>query len=93
MVETFRFLLRVIDGFMSKSMMVAKRRDRCIATILSFKEAEIDDLLQDPELSSDFRKLILDSVNDVCNLAIDLIDDASIVNEIFLDRLDEMLNG
>lgn len=77
---------------MSAASIVAKRRDRCIATILSFKEDEIDGYI-DTELSSDLRKVILDNINDVCNLAVDLLDDASIVNDVFLDKLDEMING
>ena len=77
---------------MSTADIVAKRRDRAIATILSFKEDEIDHYL-DPELSSDLRKVILDAINDVCNLAIDLLDDASMVNEVFFDRLEDILNG
>ena len=77
---------------MSKSEIVAKRRDRAIATILSFKEDEVDYYIDD-ELSSDLRKVVLDSINDVCNLAIDLLDESSIVNELFLDRLDEIVNG
>lgn len=79
-------------GFMSKSQIIAKRRDRAIATILSFKEDEIDYYI-DEELSADLRKVILDAVNDVCNLAIDLLDESSIVNELFLDRLDDIING
>ena len=77
---------------MNKSEIVAKRRDRAIATILSFKEDEVDYYI-DNELSADLRKVVLDSINDVCNLAIDLLDESSIVNEIFLDRLDEIVNG
>lgn len=77
---------------MSAASIVAKRRDRCIATILSFKENEIDEYI-DTELSGDLRKVILDNINDVCNLAVDLLDDASIVNDVFLDKLDEMING
>jgi hypothetical protein len=77
---------------MSASHIVAKRRDRCLATILSFKEDEVDEYL-DRELSNDLRKVILDSVNDVCSLAIDLLDDASIVNETFFERLEDLFNG
>lgn len=77
---------------MSGAEIVAKRRDKCIATILGFKEDEVDDFI-DPEISVELRKIILDSINDVCNLAIDLLDESSIVNEEFLDRVDEMING
>lgn len=77
----------------NKSQMVARRRDRCIATILSFKEDEIDNMVDDDDISAEFRELILYEINDVCNLAIDLINDSSIVNEIFMERLDKMVNG
>lgn len=77
---------------MEKPQIVAKKRDRCIATILSFKEEELDVYIPD-DLSVEFRKIVLDSVNDVCNLAIDLLEESSVVNELFLDRIDEIVNG
>ncbi len=75
-----------------KSRMIAKKRDRAIATLLSFKEEEIDDFI-DEDISQELRKLILDLFNDVANIAIELIDESSVINEIFLDRIDEIVNG
>lgn len=68
---------------------IAKRRDRCLATILSFKEEEIDDFL-DEELAAELRKVILDAVNDVCNLSIDLLDNSGAMNELFIERLSSL---
>lgn len=75
-----------------KSRIIAKRRDRCLATILSFKEEALDDFLPE-EVSDNFRKLVLDSVNDVCNLAIDLLEESTIVNEVFLERIEDIVAG
>lgn len=71
---------------------LGKRRDRAIATILSFKEKECDQYLPQ-EISFELRKVILDQINDVIDLAYDLINDDIIINEAFLDKLDEILNG
>ena len=53
-----------------------KRRDRSIAIILGVKEREIDPLLtQEPggnHASTLLRKVILDQVNDFCDLALDV---------------------
>lgn len=71
---------------------LGKRRDRAIATILSFKERECDIYLPE-DVSYELRKVILDQINDVIDLAYDLINDDIIINEAFLDKLDEILNG
>lgn len=70
---------------------LGKRRDRAIATILSYKEDECDYYLPE-DVSSGLRKMILSQINDVCDLAFDLIDDDIEVNQLFLDKLDEILN-
>ena len=70
---------------------LGKRRDRAIATILSFKERECDQYLPE-DVSYDLRKVILDQMNDVVDLAYDLINDDIVINEAFLDKLDEILN-
>lgn len=77
---------------MSASTIVARRRDRCIASILSFKEDEIDQSI-DPHIAAQFRKLILDSINDVCSLAIDLLDESVLLNEIVVDKIDELIDS
>ena len=71
---------------------LGKRRDRAIATILSFKERECDEYLPD-HVSYELRKVILDQMNDVIDLAYDLINDDIVINEAFLDKLDEILSN
>lgn len=71
---------------------LGKRRDRAIAKILSYKEDMCDDYL--PEAVSDeLRMVILSQINDVCDFAFDLINDDIDINELFLDKLDQILNS
>lgn len=53
-----------------------KRRDRAIAIILNVKEREVDPLLDAengrPQASRLLRKVILDQLNDFCDIAIDV---------------------
>jgi len=77
---------------MTKAEMLRKRTNRCIAKILGYKEDYIDDDI-DEETSDEFRSLILDAINDVSNLAVDLLDDASIMNELFIERMEAVING
>jgi len=76
----------------AKSQLIARKRDRAIATLLSFKEDEVDPFI-DNDVSDELRKLVLDLFNDVANIAIDLVDESSVINEIFLDRIEEIVNG
>lgn len=71
---------------------LGKRRDRAIAKILSYKEDYCDEHLPD-QVSSDLRMVILAEINDVCDFAFDLINDDIDINELFLDKLDQILNG
>lgn len=71
---------------------LGKRRDRAIATILSYKEDNCDEYLP-KDVSNGLRSVVLMQMNDVCDLAFDLINDDVEVNELFLDKLDEILNG
>ncbi len=68
-----------------------KRRDRTIAVILGFKERECDEYLP-PEVSLKLRKAILDGINDLNDLACDLIgsSDGYTVNELWLEKLKEI---
>lgn len=70
---------------------LAKRRDRLLAVILSFKERECDQYLP-PEVQARLRKVILDEVNQFTELAIDLTNHSSgetiVVNELFLQKLE-----
>lgn len=75
---------------MDNKAFLGKRRDRAIATLLSFKERECDGYLPQ-EVSQRLRKEILDQINEVCDVAFDLIDDSDVVwNEDFMDRFDEL---
>ena len=75
---------------MDDKVFLGKRRDRAIATLLSFKERECDTYLPS-EVSQRLRKEILDQINEVCDVALDLINDAEVVwNEEFMDRFDDM---
>ncbi len=75
---------------MDKSAILAKRRDRVIASFLSFKERECDQFL-DPNVSSKLRKKFLDDINDLCDIAFDLIVEDSVVwNDEFMNRLDDI---
>jgi hypothetical protein len=72
---------------------LAKRRDRMIATILSFKEDECDEYLPN-DVSVDLRKLVLDQINDYFDLCSDLLKsvqpEGMIVNEHYADVLEEI---
>ena len=71
-----------------KREFLAKRRNRAIATILGFKENECDDYLPD-DISDDLRLVILDNVNDVVDLAFDLMSEEIAFNELFLQTMRE----
>lgn len=66
---------------------LGKRRDRAIATLLSFKERECDQYLP-PDVSAKLRKEILDQINELVDTAFDLLNEG--VNQIYLDRLEEI---
>jgi len=75
---------------MDKSGILAKRRDRAIASFLSFKERECDQYLPN-NISSHLRKKFLDDINDLCDIAFDLIVEDSVVwNDEFMNRLDDI---
>lgn len=74
---------------MDEKEFLAKRRNRAIATILGFKDRELDEYLP-PEVSERFRKEILDQINELCDVAIDLISSSAQVNQVYLDRIDEI---
>jgi hypothetical protein len=74
----------------NKSIILGKRRDRIIASFLSFKERECDQFLPQ-EISSKLRKKFLDDINDLCDIAFDLIADETVVwNDEFMNRLDDI---
>lgn len=74
---------------MDDKTFLGKRRDRTIATLLSFKEQWVDQYLP-PEVSSALRKEILDQINDLCDLAFDLIGEEVVFNDSFMAKLDDI---
>ena len=75
---------------MDNKAILQNRKNRVIATILGYKESEIDQFLP-PEMLLALRKMILDQVNDLTNLALDLITPESVMlNEVYLEKIDQM---
>lgn len=75
---------------MDDKTFLGKRRDRAIATLLGFKERECDEYLPD-DVSQKLRKEILDQINELCDIAFDLLSSGSIgTNQIYLDKIDEI---
>lgn len=73
--------------------LLAKRRDRCIAICLGVKEREIDRYLP-PEAKAKLRKVILDQVNEFYDVVVELMGSLdsgdSVVNQLWLDKIDQM---
>ena len=75
---------------MDDKTFLGKRRDRAIATILGYKEKEVDEFLPD-SISFGLRKIILDQINEICDLAFDLMaSDSVIFNEEFVSKIEEI---
>lgn len=74
---------------MDDKAFLGKRRDRAIATILGFKERECDEYLPDA-VAARLRKEILDQVNELIDTAFDLLGSGVGINQIYLDRIDEI---
>ena len=72
---------------MDSKVFLGKRRDRTIATLLGFKEREIDKFLPD-DVSSRLRKEIMDQVNELVDTAFDLMSPG--INQDYLDRIDKI---
>lgn len=70
---------------------LAKRRDRMIATILGAKEDLCDTYLPD-DVSEAFRKVVLDQTNDYFDLCADILrsvqPDSVLINEAWLEKID-----
>lgn len=76
---------------------LAKTRNRVIKVILSYKERMCDQYLPDA-VSAELRSVILDNVNELCDLAFDIIEaerpnPGVVFNELFLEKLEEMLDS
>ena len=70
---------------MDSRTFLGKRRDRAIATLLSFKEQELDEYLP-VDVSIRLRKEILDQINGLIDTALDLLGPG--MNQLYLDRID-----
>lgn len=73
---------------------LAKRRDRAIAIVLGVKERECDRFLP-PQAQTKLRKVVLDQLNDLHELAMDLIrsldsNTDAVINEVWLQKIDEI---
>lgn len=75
--------------------MLSKRKDRSIATILSYKDQTLDEYLP-PDVSREFRKLVLDQLNDLYDFSLDLlrsVEGGSVtINQEYVDRLEAALD-
>lgn len=74
--------------------LLARRRDRAIAKVLSLKDDYEDEGRLDLEAGKVLRKAILDEFNDFYEIALDLInsvDDGTVViNQEYLERIDDI---
>lgn len=72
---------------------IGKRRDRVIASLLSEKEFMCDEFLP-AGVAQDFRKVVLDEVNDLADFCIDIavsLESGGVVfNEEYARKLDEI---
>lgn len=67
---------------------IARQRDRAIASILDFKEQVCDEHLPN-HASKGLRKKVLDNINDLSNLCIDLMS-GFVVNDIMIEQIGEI---
>lgn len=73
--------------------MVRRRRDRAIARMMRYKEADLDRLLP-PAVRGQLRKVILDEINDFADFVLDLVrsyEEAGtgvVLNELFFEALE-----
>jgi hypothetical protein len=76
----------VSDGL---AELLAKRRQRCMAIVLTVKEDEVDTYLP-PEVSRKLRKVVLDQFNDLYTFAVDLIGSDPVVNDAYLAKFEQI---
>lgn len=76
-----------------------KRRDRAIAIVLSIKEREVDPVLGTSDAGRNasriLRKVVLDQINDFCDLALDVASSGEAPNfefnpEVWLRKINEI---
>lgn len=75
--------------------MLSKRKDRAIATILSYKDLEVDPHIPQ-EIRVQLRKVVLDQLNDLYDFSLDLIRSVEsgevTINEEYVERLNAALD-
>ena len=76
---------------------VRKRRDRVLATILSYKEENIDQYLP-PELRQQLRRVIMSNINDFNDLVLDMLkateaEPVTEWNTLYFAQLSRIENG
>ena len=73
--------------------LLQKKRDKVIAIILGVKDRECDRYLPDA-VQQRFRKVILDQINDLADMANDIIKSLEsndvTFNELYLDKINEI---
>lgn len=75
---------------------LARRRDRVIAILLSFKERECDQYLP-RDVQVKFRKIVLDQLNEFADLSADImrsLDNGDrTLNELYFERLESKVDS
>lgn len=76
-------------------MVVKRRRNKALATILDAKERIVDPLVE-PSTAEAFRKVILDEVNGLCEIAFAVMESVArqdvALNELYFETLTEILD-
>jgi len=78
------------------ALLMRKRMDRSIATVLGYKDEFIDPALDDPLLSKQLRNVILDQFNNFHEFCMDLmgtLDSQMIANDLYIERLEDELDN
>jgi len=73
--------------------LLSRRKDRIIAVILGFKDAEVDEYLP-MDVSRGLRSAILDGINEYHDLVMDILksmeNESLVINEDFISRLEDL---
>lgn len=74
---------------MQSQEFVRKRRDRVLATILSYKENNVDQHLPTQKARDDLRRVILNNVNDFNDLVLDILkaEPEVEINQLYIEAL------
>lgn len=74
---------------------IKRRRNKALATILAAKEQFVDPTV-DPVIAEHLRKVILDEVNGLCEIAFAVMESVARadveLNQLYFTKLDELLN-